>query len=436
MLKKILRKSVLISAAMVIMLSLFVGETFAKTTINLWHIWASDKPQGKNLKKYVKEYESLNPDIVVEIFQATDQVMFKKLATAIATGEAPDVFALTYRRLSDFVDNNVVSPIDSNAIKAMGYKSLMDFKKAWAPGSLESYQANGQFYGIPSQFNIYTWIINAKHFREAGLDPAKDYPKTWEDVIEVGKKLTIKKDGRVIRQAVSFPFSISAAWYLLEFEPMIRQLGGSLVSTDGNEGRINTPAGIKTMETLKARFDVGISDKDIAVGLSYHSQAFPNGEFSMTVGGNWGIPRWTRKADFPNDESDFLPIHAPTFKGKTTTSSTTGWSWAVTNSSKNKVAAWKLANFITSQPSRHLLETGDIIPRAGWSQTEGAKKIPYAKHWEEALQYSVPLAKMPKYGEVSEVIKKAIQSILLSGKDIKTTLDRANNEINRILKSQ
>ncbi len=97
--------------------------------------------------------------------------------------------------------------------------------------------------------------------------------------------------------------------------------------------------------------------------------------------------------------------------------------------SKKKEAAWKLANFITSMPSRNIIETGDIIPRAGWSETEGAKTIPQAGFWEEMLQYSTPLANFKKYTEVSEPLKRAMQEILLSGKDIKKILDAAKQEI-------
>ena len=50
------------------------------------------------------------------------------------------------------------------------------------------------------------------------------------------------------------------------------------------------------------------------------------------------------------------------------------------------------------------------------------------------LQYSKPLAKMPQYTEISEVLKSAMQSILLSGEDIQATLDRAKSDIDAILK--
>ena len=35
-------------------------------------------------------------------------------------------------------------------------------------------------------------FINKKVFRDAGLDPEKDYPKTWEEMVEVSDKLCIR----------------------------------------------------------------------------------------------------------------------------------------------------------------------------------------------------------------------------------------------------
>ena len=405
----------------------------AQTRLSLWHIWDTTAAQGKIYEEYVKEFEAANPGVEVEMVVTPHANYFQRLPAAIASGEGPDLFALTYRRLLDFESNGVLSPIDEAAAGGMGHASLDVLRGAWAPGSLESYQVGDTLYGVPLQFNIYAWIINARHFREAGLDPVADVPKTWDDAHAVAAKLVRKDDnGRITRQAISFPFVHSAAWYLLEFEPMLRELGGSILNEDQTESLVNSEAAVKTMETIRKRFDLGVSDKDIAASLDYYNEGFPTGKFSMTVGGNWGIPRWVKNFEGV-EESDFLAIPTPTFAGAQTASSTTGWAWAVFNGSENKEAAWKLADFLTSQPARHLEQTGDIIPRAGWSESEAAKSIPQAAFWEDMLQYSQPLAKIRNYSEVSEILKKAMEEILLSGNDIEETLDRAKADIDAVL---
>ncbi len=412
------------------MFSLSWESEAAETTVIWWHHMPLDGAQGKLFQEYVKEFEAENPDITVVMESIPHKDYTTKLPTAIAAGEAPDLFGLSYRQLFKYHENGVLAPMDQATFQAVGVNSLEDVKKQWAPGVLEAYAAGESFYGMPFQFNIYAYVINTKHFKEAGLDPEKDYPKTWDDVYEVSQKL-VKKDenGRIIRQAMSFPFVHSAAWYMLELEPILRELGGSILNDDQTECLVNSEAGVKAMEEIKRRFDLAVADKDVAATLDYYNEGFPKGEFSMLIGGNWGPARWYKNFADITEEGDFMAIPYPTYEGIPTATSTTSWAWAVYSGSKQKEAAWKLANFITSMPSRNIIETGDIIPRAGWSETEGAKTIPQADFWEEMLQYSIPLANFKKYTEVSEPLKRAMQEILLSGKDIKKTLDAAKQEI-------
>ncbi len=430
---------------LLIMLSLLFLSTFlfaggqreeaaeGPVTLVWWNHMPADGVQGKAFRVYIEEFETMHPNINIEIDSPPHAEYIKKLPTAIAAGEAPDLFAMTYRLLYEYHVNGSMASIDDIAFKEFGVSSMAELKKKWAPGALETYQAGDTYYGLPWQFNIYSYLINTDHFREAGLNPDTDVPKYWDDVYRVGKKLVIKEGGRIKRQAMSFPFIHSGAWYLLELEPIMRELGGSILNEDESECLVNGEIGVKAMEEIKRRFDEGISDKDIAASLDFYNTGFPTGEISMIVGGQWGPPRYYK--NFPDVKpGTYKSIPYPTYPGKDPAISTTGWAWVVYSKSPHKAEAWKFANFITSFPSRNLLLTGDTIPRAGWSETEGAKTIPQSDFWEDMIQYSKPLAKFKKYSEVSEPLKRAMQEILLSGKNIKATLDKVKAEIDIALK--
>lgn len=405
------------------------AKTEEVVRIKWWNHMPPDGAQGRAFRVYIEEFEREYPNIKVEVESIPHRDYIKKLPTAIAAGEAPDLFGMTYRLLYEYHVNGAMSPVDEVAFREFGVSTIEEWKEQWAPGTLDAYMVDGNYYGLPWQFNIYSYLINTQHFREAGLDPEKDAPKFWDDVYRVGKKL-VKKDasGRITRQALSFPFVHSAAWYMLELEPIIRELDGAILNEDQTECLINSETGIKAMEEIKRRFDEGISDKDIAATLDYYNTGFPTGKISMIVGGQWGPPRYY--INFPDVErGTFKAIPYPTYPGKDPAISTTSWAWVVYSQSPHKAEAWRFANYITSFPSRNLLLTGDTIPRAGWSETEGAKTIPQSEFWEEMLQYAKPLANFKKYSEVSEPLKRAMQEILLTGKDIKTTLDRVKKEI-------
>jgi multiple sugar transport system substrate-binding protein len=409
----------------------------AQTSLTWWHHMPLEGAQGKLFRQYANEFQAANPGVKIEMVSTPANTYFTALSATLAAGDAPDVFAMSYRNFPEFQVNGVLAPIDSQALRGMGVATFDQLRAAWTPTVLDSYRIGDTFYGLPWQFNIYAYIINAKHFREAGLDPVADAPKTWDQVFEVAQKL-VKKDqsGRITRQALSFPFTHDAAWYLLEFEPLIRQLGGSILNEARTECLVNSEAGVQAMDTVKKRFKLGVSDKNIAAGLDYYNEGFPTGKFSMTVGGNWGIPRWQKEFTAVVGKDDLLAIPYPTFSGKPTVSSTTSWAWVVSARSSKKDLAWKFAEFLTSQPSRNILETGDIVPRAGWSKTEGARSIPQAAFWEEQLKLSAPLAYFPKYSQVAEVLKKAMEEILLLDRDTKPTLDRAKAEIDALLRAK
>ena len=56
---------------------------------------------------------------------------------------------------------------------------------------------DGKAYGYPLWFYGYCNYLNTKQFKEVGLDPDKDWPKTWEQFGEVAKRLTITRGRQV-----------------------------------------------------------------------------------------------------------------------------------------------------------------------------------------------------------------------------------------------
>lgn len=407
----------------------------AKVTVNWWFHLQLSGVEGQILTQYGKEFEAKYPNVNVAYRSIPTGQYLQQLPTSIASGNAPDLFAMSYRNIFPYIDNHSLAPVDQTALKAMGVDSMQAFLAKWAPHSLDAYKINNEYYGLPFQFNIYAYILNTDQFRQAGLDPSTDYPKTWADVYSVAKKLVVKKDGRIVRQAVSFPFIHDPAWYLLYLEPVMRSLGSSVMSQDGTKCLVNSAAGVEAMKIIKQRFTDNVASTAIAASLDYYNTGFPTGQFSMTIGGQWGPPRWYKNFTSKTHEGEFLAVPYPTAKpGENPPISTTSWAWVVYAKSKVKPQAWALADYATSMPSRQLKATGDIIPRTGWSDTPGAKTLPQAKFWEKMIQYSQPLAAYKYYAQIADPLKRAMQKILLSNADIKTTLDQTAAEIDQAIK--
>jgi len=96
-------KKLIISILIVTMVMVFAGGTVqGKETVVWWHHQALDQPQGRLFQKYMEEFEAKNPDIDVVMEAIPHTQYITKLPTAIAVGEAPDIFGLSYRQLHTY----------------------------------------------------------------------------------------------------------------------------------------------------------------------------------------------------------------------------------------------------------------------------------------------------------------------------------------------
>ena len=244
-------------------------------TIRWWHHMPLEGAQGKLFQKYADEFQAANSGVKIEIHSVPPTQYFTMLSAALAAGDAPDVFGMSYRNFSEFHENRILAPIDDRALRSMGFSTAADLKAAYSPGVLDPYRVGDSFYAVPWQFNIYAYVINAKHFREAGLDPVADAPKTWDDVFRVAQKL-VQKDasGRITRQALSFPFTHDAAWFLLELEPVIHDLGSSILNEDRTRALINNEAGVRAMSSSRGGSNLACRTRTSPPGSTTSTRGF------------------------------------------------------------------------------------------------------------------------------------------------------------------
>ena len=149
-----------------------------------------------------------------------------------------------------------------------------------------------KIYAIPFEYNSWPLLINDKMFKEIGLDPAKDYPKTWEEVGTIGAKLAIVKDGKFTRQGFYWNL-LTAGWTMLQFGPLVYQLGGSILSDDdkGKECVVNSDAGVRALQTMKDmlyKYKVGAPGINISTGTDAFLD-FIQEKAAMTFTAPWAM---------------------------------------------------------------------------------------------------------------------------------------------------
>ena len=225
---------------LVVICALFlpVAVNAAESKIELTY-WTHEDPNRTEIEdRYIKEFEAANPGVTVKRVTNPSKKMAELILTAFAANQGPDMFNLQIEDEYAYIVNNRLAPVD---FKAAGYASVKAIYDAYLPKVLDPVTFKGKLYGLPLELTNWCVYLNDRVFKNAGLDPAKDFPKTWEEMVAVSEKIAIR-DGQIIKRR---GFDFRYPYYLVSMVPMVEQLGGKLVSDDGKKAIINDKAWIQ-----------------------------------------------------------------------------------------------------------------------------------------------------------------------------------------------
>jgi len=418
--------------SLIVMLGVFVLTlisvpvfTAEKTKIT---IWVQTTPRAKEaLNILLRDYEKMNPG--VEIYQEamTAAKFNEKIAVALAGGGGPDIYNVSDRSMPQFYPKGFIEPLDP---KIFGFRDLEAYKVTWLPNTLDPFIRNGRLYALPRELNIYSLLINTAAFEESGLDPKKDYPKTWDEVVEVGKKLVkIDASGYMVREAVHFPFRLYWAWYMLYLGPIMHALGGDYLSEDKTRCTINEEPGVAALQYwYDVYYKHRIASIDRAQDEVYAEVA--NGTIAMFPGAAWARSVMaTYNPDFVN-HYDIVP--GPSINGKKSVDMTM-WAYCVNSTSKNKLESMKILNYITADPGTWQERAGWMLPRIWVLDTPQMRNVIGRDAWLEDIKYAQPQLVHENVEEIGQALIRAVQRTLYDKMPAKKSLDIMAEEVNKIL---
>src|SRR5262249_61080949 len=115
-------------------------------------------------------------------------------------GTLPDVAVTEISSVAVLAALGAAQPIDE-LIASSGDKKFLD--RFW-PSMLLNCTYGGKVYGVPFQRSTPVMYYNKDAFSEARLDPEKP-PVTWNELINVAKKLTKRDGDRTTRWGIELP---------------------------------------------------------------------------------------------------------------------------------------------------------------------------------------------------------------------------------------
>ena len=175
-----LRIKMLLIAIVVPLLSLNIGVAQEKITLRI--AWWGSPTRHELTIEVIELYEELNPNIEIEYSPQNWNDHWAGLAEQADEGELPDIMQNVYERIEEWVDNDLLLPLD-------GYieGGIID-TSAISDSLLEGGKVDGEIYGINLGNNSEAIALNVGLFEEAGIDlPATDW--TWNEFEEIAMKL-------------------------------------------------------------------------------------------------------------------------------------------------------------------------------------------------------------------------------------------------------
>ncbi len=426
-------RRVLLFVLVLVLAAAFVVGAAPKKVIYHYH-WTETVYDPINANA-VKMFMAKNPGVEVKMVLLPDGDRVNIIRTVLAAKGSIDSFALNNGESAEFLGAGQMVPI---VPAAFGKSSINDVVKMWTPGAIETCGGywDGQYYGIPFELSDYVAWINIADMKAAGLNPAKDKPKTWDQFVEVAKKLVKVQGGTRVRNGFMVNSKQGVFNYLVILN-MMEQLGLDWGTEKGLVASMDQTAvlerGLKTYTdfvTASKIWDPALADND--------REGFGNNKTSIFLtGGTW---YWGVLDTYSVKRKDVEPFPYPRFAdGKDIGGVGYGYCLYVSKFAKDPELTFRFLDAMASQPNA-FIKQGYHQPRVTLSNGKQAldptlakKYIPYYDEvFKGELAKTAVWLSSTKGNEVTETVWQAISRVIYQGTSVEDSVAQLQSDIKAI----
>jgi ABC-type glycerol-3-phosphate transport system substrate-binding protein len=262
--------------------------------VTMWQQWGGGHEKA-TLDKYIALFNHTHPGLHVSEIAVTDN---SKIVTAISGGHPPDLMDLgTTSQLGQWAHNGLLQPLDPYIAT-----SHIDVG-AFVPASWKVVTYQGKRWGVPfMNFNIGL-VYNRALFRQAGITHP---PRTLEELDRDAAKLTVVKNGRIVRMGFipDYPGS--------NLETYAWLFGGDWFK--GDTSTADSAANVRALQwetSYYKRYGASAVKRFMAGFGQYLTAAdgFESGKVAMMFDGEWNIA--FVKENVPSFQIGAAPFPAP-----------------------------------------------------------------------------------------------------------------------------
>ncbi|MEW6228501.1 MAG: extracellular solute-binding protein [Bacillota bacterium] len=372
----------------------------------------------------IKKFEQKHPNIKVSVERVPFNELFRKIATAVASGDPPDVMLIDGPLTSSYAFHGVLLPLN----KYYTADDLSDF----LPSSLMEGTYKGTLYSVPQSQAALALFYNTEMFKKAGIQPPKDLAEawTWPVALEMLKKVTVDSNNDGIPEVwgISDPYehSFFSAGQFIRSNATPGSPAFELLSDDGTtvSGYLDAPEVIEAMQFYQ---DMHLKWK---VKPQKETQdMFWNGKSATMIRSAIGVGI---AANYPNIPWSVTPL--PYFK--TGFTHTGAFHYAVAAKTKHPDEAALLLKFLVDKENAVTYSqiTASLPARkSAYARLAVYDTFPLSLFRQTLAQWGYPRPSTPAYREYESILTETIRNIA-QGADVRASLKSAVARINLELK--
>jgi len=321
-----------------------------------------------------RAFEESHPNIKVAVSLFPSRAFNTRIATAVAGGEAPDIWYTYYS--PDIAEQGFLEDL-TPYIEA----SDLNPEEQWFSIGQQRALYDGKFYGVPRDASAGFIAYNTDMFDAAGLAyPESDW--TVADYRELANALTDAENDQYGVGAIVGGEGCMM-WSSFSFN-----LGTDVVSPDGRDvaGYLDTP---EAAEAFRFCLELVTEDKVTAPAElqdQYGELVFLSGNVGMQHVSNWELAALNEQADF-----NWGVVAPPRYNEDTPGIAwTDAYAYYMWEGSKHKDAAWQFMEWLSGPEAQLMQAEAGIWPpngpavwlELGWDQ-DPILSVPYAELQKE-----------------------------------------------------
>ncbi|MBU7581970.1 MAG: ABC transporter substrate-binding protein [Nostoc sp. TH1S01] len=398
--KQILFRGILLSLCLLFLWGCQISNHKSNEVIRLtlWH-GINPPPNRDVFQKLVNEFNQNHPDIQVEsIYAGQLDQQVPKILTAVVGNVPPDILFFNPQITGQLVELNSILPLED-------WLDQSPLKSELIENCFGEMQLNGHIWSVPLWTGNIGIFYRRDLFKAAGIT---ELPKTWSELRQAAKKLTIDKNGDRLPEQYGMLMPLGKGeWTVFTWFPFLLATDGTLVNN--NRPNLVNPGTITALQFWQDLIKDG-STKFSALERGYEEDDFIAGRVAMQITGPWTFIMKS-KVDY-----DVLPIPA---KVRPASVIAGGNLFVMKTTPKKEQAALTFLEYVIGEKFQTEWSIGSgFLPvnlKSTQSQTyqEFIQQKPVMKVFLEQMSVSGTRPIIPGYNRLSDSLGRAIEATML-----------------------